>query len=593
MEMNIFRLLAGAVLALALGACGGGGGSPGTQPGDTSDTGDTATVSDVVFELDKITIGNSGSDVAELKVTVLDSKRNVIAGVPVIVSLTSGVFQRSSDILTDDNGQFSGAVGVGGDKSNRVIDIDIRVGDLIRKASVQVTGSQIGVVPIPATPSAKQQVTLNLSTSDSAGAPIPNVALLIESSIFTDSISKTTDLSGNAIVNFVAPEEVGKYTITVKALGTSTERVVEVIASGNSGKPDAVGLVSTASLTANPSSIQPNTDSSKVNRAKLSAKFQAKDNAGIENIRVRFEITGDKLGGGEAISTGDATIYTDSSGVAESDYIAGIRSSPTNGVNLRACYSLKDFESLTDCPNEVATTLTVAGSPLSIGIGDNNLLEKGLGDIAYIKKFLIQVNDAAGVAVKDAIVSVSVDITHYGKGFAWGQPYEKVSVPNARYIHEDYDPNPLPSKPLRELQSSLNGPLPLSGTPPRGSNIWCLNEDWNRNGFLDRNEITDINGLLISEDINGDGSLQPKKAEIIVSYVSGNKTDQNGQLLVQIAYPQNMGRWLAYTLRATTSVAGSEGDASKSYVTDVLEGDVENGSFLTPPFGRGNCRSPG
>jgi hypothetical protein len=33
MEMNIFRLLAGAVLALALGACGGGGGSPGTVIG--------------------------------------------------------------------------------------------------------------------------------------------------------------------------------------------------------------------------------------------------------------------------------------------------------------------------------------------------------------------------------------------------------------------------------------------------------------------------------------------------------------------------------------------------------------------------------
>jgi hypothetical protein len=111
-----------------------------------------------------------------------------------------------------------------------------------------------------------------------------------------------------------------------------------------------------------------------------------------------------------------------------------------------------------------------------------------------------------------------------------------------------------------------------------------LNEDWNRNGFLDTGS---------GEDINSDGSIQPKKAEVIVSYVNGNKTDANGQLLVQVSYGQNMGGWLAYTLRATTGVAGSEGDAAKSYVTDVLQGDVANGSFRTPPFGSNSCRVPG
>jgi hypothetical protein len=246
-------------------------------------------------------------------------------------------------------------------------------------------------------------------------------------------------------------------------------------------------------------------------------------------------------------------------------------------VRVRACYSPRNFTSPTDCPNQATATLTVAGAPLSISISDDNFLEKGLGEIAYIKKFLIQVNDAAGVAVKDAIVSASVDITHYGKGNVWGSPYLSVAIPSIRDIHPDYLPTTRPAVTVASLQQST---VP----PPVAQNIWCLNEDWNRNGFLDTGS---------GEDINSDGSIQPKKAEVIVSYVNGNKTDANGQLLVQVSYGQNMGGWLAYTLRATTGVAGSEGDAAKSYVTDVLQGDVANGSFRSPPFGSNSCRVPG
>jgi len=199
----------------------------------------------------------------------------------------------------------------------------------------------------------------------------------------------------------------------------------------------------------------------------------------------------------------------------------------------------------------------------------------GLGGIAYLEKFLIQVNDASGVAVKDALVSVSVDITHYGKGQVWASPYLNVAIPTIRDIHTDYDPLPIPVNVVRSLP-------PSSNVPAANEKVWCVNEDWNRNGFLDSGT---------GEDRNNDGRIQPRKAEVIVAYVSGNKTDANGQMLVQVSYGQNMGRWLAYTLRATTSVAGSEGDDSRSFRTDVIEADVLNGSFLTPPFGTRDCNS--
>lgn len=574
---NLFKWVWMAVLAVVLAACGGGGGSSGNQPGDTTGPTETPKVSDVVFELNKTTISNSGSDSAELKVLVLDAKRNVLPNIPVEISLnSSGLFQKSSGDVTNAQGVFSGSIGIGGDKSNREIEVVIRVAEIVRRAFVRVQGVQIVVSPVPAAAQFGQVVAVDVSVLDSVGSVIPNVDLQLKNSVDASVANIRVGLSGKATYSYTVPSLQGLKSITLTASGLGTQNSAEILVlnSDGTGQPDpAIGTVSASSLTANPSTIQPNKDSLGVNRAKLTARFQDKDNNGIQNIRVRFNIQPPSLGSDERISTGSEMVYTNSAGVAESDYISGLRTSPTNGVVVRACWDKVSFN-VDECPNSVSGTLTVAGSPLSITIGDNNLLEKGLGNIAYIKKFLIQVNDAAGVAVKDAVVSVSVDITHYGKAQVWGLPWADIDVPNIRHIHKDYVPSPPPANYLQILTDS-------NTDPSNGFGRWCLNEDWNRNGFLD-----------VNEDVNLDGVIQPKKAEIIVSYVSGNKTDQNGQMLVQVAYPQNMGRWLAYTLRATTSVAGSEGDAAKSYVTDVLQADVQNGSFLTPPFGVNSCTDP-
>jgi hypothetical protein len=71
-------------------------------------------------------------------------------------------------------------------------------------------------------------------------------------------------------------------------------------------------------------------------------------------------------------------VYSDANGEATADYIAGTRSSPTNGVKIRACYGLTDADLAGGaCPNSVPSTLTVASQPLSVTLGDNNTLEKG------------------------------------------------------------------------------------------------------------------------------------------------------------------------------------------------------------------------
>lgn len=584
--MNFKKYLATLGMVLGLAACGGGGGSAGSQIGGSSGGGtSTPVASSFVFTLDKSSINNGGSDKALLTVTALDAANNVLSGVPVAVAVGSGFYTPVTS-TSDATGQVTGNISIGSDKSNRTITATISVNGISNSklASVMVTGSRILVTPSNATPSPGESISLNVSVYDSSNVVIPNVDVSL-SGIAGLPGTVNTGVSGSKVVTFSTPLTPGSYSLIANGFNVTASQTITVIASANAiPNSSPSGAPSAKSLTPNPTSIAPNAAGATVNRSRLSAKFLTASNTGIQNMRVRFELVAPVLGNGESISTGVSTIYTDASGLAEADYIAGTRSSPTNGVTVRACYSQVDFTSATDCPAFVPANLTVAGAPLAISIGTDNTMQKGLGGIAYIKQFLIQVNDSAGVAVKDAVISASVDITHYGKGTAWGLPYNFVSTPSVRDYYSDFPIASAPKNALFSLQKMADTPLASDSTatpPVVGVNVWCVNEDWNRNGSLDA-----------PEDINLDGRLQPAKAEIVVSYVSGNRTDASGQLLLQISYPQNMGGWLAYTLRATTSVAGSEGDASRSFVTGVIDTDVKNGSFLTPPYGSGSCTSP-
>jgi hypothetical protein len=389
----------------------------------------------------------------------------------------------------------------------------------------------------------------------------------------------TTDTSGNASATLgAAPAAVGTYSVDASALGVQATRAVQVVSGSGGGIPNAVGPISSASLAIVPNTIAPNTSGSTTNRASLKATFLNASNQAVQNVRVRFEIVPPGLGSGEQISTGTATVYSDISGLAIADYIAGTRSSPTNGVVIRACYGLQDSDIANGaCPNSVTQTLTVASQPLSITLGDNNLLQRGSNSLTYIKTFDIAVADAAGNAVPNAVVSASVDITHFGKG-----PFAAVATtPQGTGTYLVTGDTPPTILDTYNTATTGNKDLSASTTPDSSGRVWCVNEDTNRNGSLDT-----------GEDLNGNGKLEPRKADVILSFLGSNTTGSNGRMQIQVEYPQNVATWLAYTVKVTTNVAGSEGTDQKSYVTNFIEGDQTNGSFLTPPYGVQSCSSP-
>ena len=561
--MRFINFLWAFLIAVLVTACGGGGGSAGTTPGGMGGS-SAVIVSDLSFELSANQLPNTGTDSVTLTVTAVNASRNAVAGLPVTVSVDSGVFTPSS-AATDTNGRYTGQITIGGNRANRVINATITANGVTRTAAVQVVGSQIAVTATPANPTPGQLVTLNILASNASSVGVAGAMITLNGgAIGSQPRTVTTDSIGSAVVTFNAPTAAGSFPLTISGLGVM--RSQDILVNPSVGIPTNLPI-SSASLTAQLTSIPPNAANSTINRSRLSARFLNQMNTGVQNLRVRFELASPTLGTGEAISTGSFTVLTDANGSAEADYISGLRTSPTNGVILKACYSQTDFLSSSDCPQFVTTNLTVASQPLSITISNNNTLQSGLGGIAYIQQFLVQVSDSAGAAVRDAVVSTSVNITHFGKGvFALPIDYQRFrSVP--------------------PTAADIYGPtFPSTDVPTATQRVWCVNEDTNRNGSVDT--------LPSPEDFNGNGRLEPRQAEVIVSFVSGNRTDGNGQMLIQVSYGQNVGSWLAFSLRATTNVAGSEGRSERAFMTGILEDDVPNGSFRTPPYGTGSCTAP-
>ena len=520
-----------------LASCGGGGGSAGTTPG-----GSAPSIASFDYVLDKNSITNSGSDEATLTATALDANNNPVSGVAFKVSADSGIYSPVANV-TDSSGKIVGKVSTGANKSNRAISLTMTMGDKVKTEKISVTGSKISLSTTPAAPAPGAQVTLTVKVVDINGVGIAGVPVNLGGNLgFKGTVN--TDSTGTASTTILAaPNVSGVYTVEGSGSGVKESREIQVI-SPSAGVPDAVGVISAASLAIAPNTITPNAAGSTTSRAALRAIFQDASNRAIKNVRVRFEIVEPSLGAGEQISTGSAIVYTDQNGVATADYIAGTRSSPTNGVVIRACYASTDAAIAgTACPTSQTATMTVASSPLSITLGDNNKLEKGNSELTYIKKFDVAVADAAGNAVANAQISASVDLRSYRKSTG-------IAV--------------------------VNNAIGYVTSP-----AICANEDTNRNGLLDA-----------SEDINGNGKIEPRKADAIISYVGGQVTGANGRTVIQVEYPQSVAYWIDYAVKVTTNVAGSEGSVEKVYLTEALEEDVENGSFLKPPYGAQGCTSP-
>jgi len=550
---RVLRAAAMAGLAVLLVACGGD--SDCTSPpafeggpvGECIDDGDggggvdpgAPTAADLSLALSGTSLSNNGTNKITATITAVDSNRNALPLIPVTVSVNNDAVATVSSPATDDLGVVTAEVGIGADRANRTITVTARSGSLTRTASFQVVGASLAATPLPAViaPGAVGQVDFRLV--DANTNPMSGQAIVING-VSAVETTATTDTNGNYTYAYTAPSTTGNLDIRATAGGVTTTQTVLVQSSGSGTIPPAAIAVQSASLAASPSVVAVNSDST-TNRSELRALFIGAGNAPVKNVRVRFDLAGDANGIGGSLTSGTNLVYSDANGVATSAYVPGSRFSPTDGLTVRACWSANDF-AVGACPNAATATLTVIADPLSVSIGTNSLIKVGPTGLDYIKEYLVQVNDSSGLAKAGVQISPSIDLLQYFKGF-WA--LEGIGT-NRRWV--------------QFVQAE------------------CGNEDLNRNGVLE------VYGNGAVEDANGTGRLEPRKADVNISFVDSSTTNADGQVVLKITYPQSFGSWLEFNiLVAASGVAGTEGRTSFQGVLPVLATDV-NDVTKEPPF---------
>ncbi len=541
------------VCAVLLNACGGGGSSGDSPFGGGSGSGGgtgtgTTVVADIVLTASPTLLANTGSETTTITATALNSSRNALADVAVALSVDSdGVLQVGST-KTDTEGKVTGSLTIGANRSNRVITVQATGGGITRTAQIQVYGAKIEATVSPAILEPSGAGTIRYRAVDQAGNPMNGQAVQVAGAgLSPAAASGTTDANGEFVFNYTAPAAVGNYTVTATVAGATDVQTIQVQATG--AVPVVTATISSGSVRVTPSVVAVNLPGSQSNRAEVRALFVDASNRPIPNVRVRFDLAGNANSVGGTFTVGNAPdiLYSNADGVVTTAYVPGTRSSPTNGVTVRACYGVSDTDpNFLNCTTFATQTVTVSSEPLSVTIGTNGTIVTGT--LTYTKQFNIVVVDSAGNVVPDVSLVASIDLLRYHKGY--------YVVSGSRWA---------------QVVTAAN----------------CANEDTNRNGVLDT-----------GEDRDGNGILWPRKADVSVRLLS-NKTDAAGSAVLEVTYNQNHGSWVdALITVAASGIAGTEGRASYALTPVPIDAASANNTSASPayqisPYGvAGSCTNP-
>lgn len=485
-------------------------------------------------------LSNSGAATVLATVTAVDSNRATVSGIPITLSVNAGATIKTSGSVTDASGQVTGSVGVGSDKSNRTITVTAVSGALVVTAKIQVTGAKINATVLGAVLAPGETGKVQYRLVDDTGNPMPDVPITIVGVGGVQTVARTGN-SGEYDYPFTAPATAG--VVNIRASAANVERTDTIVVnSGAVSIPPVTVTVRSASVAANPSVVAVNGGTTN-NRAEIRALFLSDANAAVKNIRVRFDLDGDAQSIGGTFTSGSTLVYSDANGVATSAYLPAGRFSPTDGVTIRACWDYADFAAGT-CPHASRASLTVIADPLSVSIGTSNEISVGASGLTYATRYVVQVVDSSGLAASDVQVSASVDLLNYLKG-QW-----------------------------------------LVGSQAWGQSVTatCANEDLNRNG------VSEVLSNGVVEDANGSAlltpprpALEPRKADVAISYEGSNKTNTSGQVVLKIEYPQNVGSWVQFNIVVAAGVAGTEGRANFDGILAVPAAVVNN-IKASPPF---------
>jgi len=490
---------------------------------------------------------------------------------------------------------------VPGEPRNQTVNVSVTTGDITETLSIDVTGTSIQIDGAESI-SMDKPTTYTVKLKDAAGNGLPLEVVTISSDLINQTL--TTDSEGEAQFE-LQPSTGGSYSIQADALGSTTHKTINVspnafnlnasideipvntrqtiVLSWTADGVPQVGKTIHLSATRGSITVGGASSGQVVTDSNGNASFEiesptaggtvvtATDNTtylttslpleyvatephymniqadpsliaslGTSTIQAQVRDINDNPVKNQVVvfnlnDTVDGTLSsskaeTDSSGQASVVYTAGKTTSAKDGVVITS--HIEGSSTITD-----TTSLTVGGKATRIVFGHDEVLAEN--PPFYTKALGVIVTDNAGNPVSGKQVDFTVKPTHYSKGVLYfdGVAWNK------------------------------NSDDPV-----------CPSEDLDDDGQLD-----------IGEDFNNSGTLEPTHSTTITG--SGT-TDEAGQLIANITYPQNHAWWETVEITAQVSVNGTEYIEKIEMTLHALNSDMTSEGQppnYYSPYGIGAC----
>jgi hypothetical protein len=557
-----------------------------TDPNST-----TPTAADLSLALSAPSLTNGGTSTITATATAVDANRNVIAGIPVRFEVNAGATAAPSGTVTNASGVVTAAIGIGADRSNRVVTVTATSGSLTRTAQFIVTGARLTASASPLVVAGSTGNVIEYTLVDFNAIAMVDQTITVSAPGLPTTTGKT-DLNGKYRFTYNAPASPGLLEVVASGAGDQNAQVITVSAA-SAGIAPAPEVPQSVSVTPTPSVVGVNVPGSSTNQVELRVLAVGAGNKPVPRVRVRFDLAGNANNSDGVVSWVGSYAYTDDNGIARGTFTPSQRSSPTNGVTIRACYDTNDFgtpsSGCAGAAYATTATLTVSSEALAVNIRTNELIKSGAADLTYIKEFVVMVVDAAGQAKPDVQITPSVDLTGYYKGeFFWSDAAGAWVRPTtgSLALNENYRWNGS----AWERDASVAPGEPV-----------CPNEDVNRNGVREAGTFTPGAAAPAlsarQEDLNWNGDLDPRKSDVAIKMVGSSKTDANGLAIVQIEYGRNLASWVDFVITVTASgVSGTEARAryignnyglgNLPYPATAVTVKTTPPAFVVSPYGR-------
>jgi hypothetical protein len=608
--IGLRRILAALGLAAAsLVVAGCGDDNSITDP--NPDTGNTAGVASIELLTSNVQVPSDGSVEPEIIALVRDSNNNVVEGATVFFRSDSGALQVTQP-TTDATGVAKASLGVGGDRSNRMISVTGQINNLSSNVAVEVVGTTLNIVGPPSLVQGALD-TYTVRLSDSSGQGVTGQAVTV-----TASPELQATVAGSGLTNSAGEVAVE---VTGVAGGTGTLQA------------DALNLVAVQSVSVSNDSFefsQPAADAEiPLNTDQAITLSWQQNGVPVAGQTVNFSTTRGTLSSATAVTdgSGQATVTVNSanagSAVLRADVAGGPSASTTVEFVATAPASM-DLQAspFTLGPGETST-ITATVRDANQNLVKNQVVEFLLDDITggtisvqsdttdsqgkaqTVYTASPQTSASGGVTITGSVrganppVQASVNVTVARKELfitiGSDNQIEKLTA-QARYRKRF----------AVQVTDSEGGGVSgvtvqlgiLSESYAKGQWIivnpddeeWtqiiaatCPDEDTNRNGILDP-----------GEDFNGNGTLDAGNVALVTP--ANVVTDESGFVAVDVFYPQEFARWVNVTLSATATVQGTEAVETNNFTLPILLDDVKTNTSppgQTSPFGTaGTCSDP-